>query len=102
MPYQPDDTYDDLSEDTPGLRDREMPDESDVDDDADDDAETIPCPHCRKPVYEGAERCPRCGRYLSEEDAPRRGRHPWWIVAGVIICLVIILLAWVLSPSGNG
>jgi hypothetical protein len=39
-------------------------------DDSDDD-ETIPCPYCKKDVYEGAEQCPYCGNYLSAEDAPR-------------------------------
>ena len=98
MRYQHDDAYDDMADEGPGLDDREMPNASDVDDD--DDTETISCPHCRNPVYENAERCPRCGRYLSEEDAPHR-RRPWWIVAGVIVCLAIILLAWVLAPSGG-
>ena len=79
--------------------DRERPDSSDMDDpddvgdDAgDDDSETVPCPHCRKPVYEAAERCPHCGHYLSEEDAPRR--YPWWLVAGVLVLIAIILLGW--------
>ena len=34
-------------------------DDSDGADDWDDDAsETVPCPHCRRPVYEDAEQCP--------------------------------------------
>ena len=67
------------------LADREWPD--DEGDDEDDD-QTIPCPHCREPVYEDAERCPRCGRYLSREDLP--WRRPVWLVAGVIACLAIV------------
>jgi hypothetical protein len=66
------------------LEDDEYPDESE--DDSDD--ETIPCPYCREPVYDDAERCPSCGHYLSREDAPRR--LPWWLVLGVIAGLAAV------------
>jgi len=78
MPWSDADADDDLDDD-------EYPD---VDDDEDDD-ETIPCPYCREPVYEGAERCPSCGHYLSRVDAPRR--YPWWLVVGVVVCLGLTL-----------
>lgn len=65
------------------LDDREYPDADD------DDDETVPCPHCREPVYEDAERCPHCGKYLSREDAP--WSKPAWLVAGVAVCLAIVL-----------
>jgi hypothetical protein len=73
-------------DDEDDLDDSEYPDEPD--DDEDDD-ETVPCPHCFRSVYEGAERCPGCGSYLSREDAPRG--HPWWVVVGVLVCLVVVL-----------
>ena len=82
MPHHDDDSDDD----------RDLPNEFDTDDDS-DDPDTIPCPYCRRPVYENADLCPHCKSYLSEEDAPRR--HPWWLIAGVIVCLVLVLL-WVL------
>ena len=64
--------------------------------DGDDDLdETVPCPHCRADVYEDAERCPRCGKYLSREDSPRR--HPWWVVAGALACLAMVFW-WILNP----
>lgn len=63
------------------LDDREWPDDE-------DDDQTIPCPHCREPVYEDAERCPSCGRYLTREDVP--WRRPIWLVAGVLIGLAIV------------
>ena len=78
------------------IRDRELPDAADMDDPdgPDDDAsETVPCPWCRRPVYEGAEQCPNCGRYVSEEDAPRR--YPGWLIVGVVLCLLVILLFWI-------
>ncbi|MBO0698241.1 MAG: hypothetical protein J2P46_07600 [Zavarzinella sp.] len=59
-----------------------------------EDDETAPCPHCQAPVYEGAEQCPACGRYLSEEDAPP-SRKPWWIVLGAVLCLFAVYL-WVM------
>jgi uncharacterized paraquat-inducible protein A len=74
-----------------------MPLREDEDDDLDDpDAaddesdETVPCPHCRRPVYEDAERCPACGQYLSREDAPRR--LAWWLVLGVVAGLLGVLM----------
>ena len=48
----------------------------------------MPCPHCLGTIYDDSERCPHCGQYLSREDAPRR--RPWWIVVGVVVCLVIV------------
>jgi hypothetical protein len=75
--------------DADDLDDSEYPDEPEEDDDS---AETIPCPHCREPVYEEAQRCPHCGSYLSREDA--LWRRPWWLVVGVVACLAVVL-RWV-------
>lgn len=61
-------------------------------DDDEDGVETVACPHCLRPVYEDAERCPGCGLYLSREDAP--ARHSWWLVVGVLISLAVVL-GWV-------
>jgi hypothetical protein len=56
----------------------------------DDDA-TIPCPHCRRSIYEDSERCPYCGNYISDEDlAP--AHKPWWIIVGVLLALSVV--AW--------
>ncbi len=71
------------------LHDDEFP-QPDEDDDGDD---TVPCPHCRTPVYEDAELCPHCGNYLSREDAP--GRPLVWLVVGVLACLAVVLM-WIL------
>jgi hypothetical protein len=71
------------------------PDESDMDDDDSDetDVATIQCPHCGADVYEFAERCPTCGRYISEEDAPPRSTHPRWVIATATVLLLIMLYA---------
>lgn len=73
--------WDDSDED---LDDTEYPGDEDPDDD-----ETVPCPHCGVDVYEDAERCPSCERYLSREETP--WSRPAWIVVGVVICLAIVL-----------
>ena len=73
------------------LDDSEYPDEHD-DDGEEGGVDTVACPHCFRPVYEDAERCPGCGHYLSSEDAP--SRHPRWLVVGVLVCLVVVL-GWV-------
>jgi uncharacterized paraquat-inducible protein A len=74
-----------------------MPDDDDDSEsewhEEDDDDDTIPCPHCHQSIYEGAEQCPHCGKYLSEEDAPSLAK-PLWIIVGGLICLAIVLL-WV-------
>jgi hypothetical protein len=84
MPYRDDD-------DDADLDDSEYPEPDPEDEDR---VETVPCPYCRRPVYEDAERCPECGNYLSREDVP--ARHPPWLVLGAIVCLLIVL-GWVLG-----
>ncbi len=68
----------------------------DIDDEEDrDDDETMPCPHCGESVYDDAERCPECGRYLSPDDISHR--KPWWVVAGAVVCLAMMTW-WILHP----
>jgi hypothetical protein len=66
----------------------------DSDDGVDGETEpTIPCPYCRREIHEDSPRCPHCGQYISEEDAPPT-RKPWWIIVGVLLGLLGIWL-WV-------
>ena len=58
----------------------------------DEEDDTIPCPHCRQPIYEDSVRCPHCESYLSEEDVP--ARKPWWLILGVVVCLLIVYM-WI-------
>ena len=53
---------------------------------------TFECPNCRREVYEQAEQCPRCGAYLSREDAPR-STHPRWIILTAILLLIALIVA---------
>lgn len=68
------------------------PDEdwTDTEDDDDEDS-TYPCPYCRAEIHEGAVRCPHCENYISEEDS-RGAPKPWWLIAGVTVCLIIVYL----------
>jgi predicted nucleic acid-binding Zn ribbon protein len=81
----------DYKHDEDDLDDREAPDPSDIDDDS---ADTDPCPHCGKPVYEQAEICPHCQSYISREHSLPR-RKPIWIISAAIITLLIVV-CWVL------
>jgi len=54
-----------------------------------------PCPYCRRPIHDDAERCPECGAYLSREDEPYR--KPWWLIVGVAACLYAVY-RWVVRP----
>ena len=74
--------------------DPENPDPSDMDEDGGDEAALLECPWCRAEVAEGAARCPQCGKYLSEEDAP--SRKPAWIAVVAAVLIVVILVSWVL------
>ena len=65
MPRWPDDE-DDWEDDS----EADEGDDFDVSDD-DDDA-TIPCPYCRRPIHEEAERCPHCEQYVSRKMPLRR------------------------------
>jgi len=71
------------------IHEREFPDESDMDDS--DDPELVPCPYCRKMIYEDAELCHHCGQFIVDEDA--RARIPYWIIAMVLI-LILMAVVW--------
>jgi hypothetical protein len=75
-------------------------DDNDWDDAEDDEAwsddePTIACPYCRREIHEDAQRCPYCERYISAEDSPSPPK-PWWIVAGVIVCLALVAY-WIVA-----
>ena len=85
---------DEFEDDAGDSHDRDDPDPSDMDDD--DDPETVPCPYCGKQILEEVELCPYCRNFISFEDAPRH--YPRWLVAGVVVCIVIVLV-WVVSNA---
>jgi hypothetical protein len=84
-----DDDPDDEPEDwQPGDDEEYVPDEG-------DDDPTLPCPFCKEPIYDQAERCPHCGKYITAEDVPAT-RKPLWIIIGAILCLFAVYL-WIRS-----
>ncbi|QJW95008.1 zinc ribbon domain-containing protein [Frigoriglobus tundricola] len=62
---------------------------------ADEERAVVPCPHCRAEIDEEAQQCPKCGMYLSREDAPREGKSAAWIVMMALAFLAA--LAWALG-----
>ena len=87
MPFRHDDNDD--------LDDREFP-EPDGEEEAQATVDTVPCPFCKQPVYDNAERCPHCRNYLFYEGA-QPGEKPWWFILGVIDCLLVVVYVWILS-----
>lgn len=84
-------------DDDPAAADRELPDEADMDQDDDDEAELIEtalCPHCGKRLYESSQICPQCHNYVSFEEVSTQ--NPPWLIIAAGICLLIVLLYWVL------
>ena len=68
-----------------------------IDQSEEEDEPTISCPYCRREIHEDSPQCPHCGQYILEDDrsAPRK---PWWIVVGVLLCLLVIWL-WIMQKS---
>lgn len=64
-----------------------------------DDTPEKECAYCGTEMYENSIRCPRCGRYQSEEDSAS-SRQPSWMIATAVI-LLIIALAWFSSLFGS-
>jgi hypothetical protein len=80
-------------DDTDELNAHEWP-EPDPEGEAETDADTVPCPFCKCPVYDDAEWCPHCRSYLFY-DGRSPSQKPWWFLAGVAVCLAIVLY-WIL------
>jgi len=89
---------DDWHEDEEGFEPGD--DDTDLEDDDDEEEPTVPCPYCRRQIYEDAQRCPYCENYISAEDAPTQGsvasQKPLWFVVGMLLCLFIVIL-WIIG-----
>jgi hypothetical protein len=62
-------------------------------DSGEEEDDTVPCPNCRREIYEEAERCPYCGNYITAEE-PGSSVKPWWFVVGFLLCMAIVLM-WI-------
>jgi hypothetical protein len=59
----------------------------------DNEPALIPCPHCRAEIDEESEQCPKCGMYISKEDAPSEAKSPLWVIVLALALLAALLLA---------
>jgi predicted nucleic acid-binding Zn ribbon protein len=84
LPYEDDDETD--------LDESELPDPSDMDTDDDEPEVGDPCPFCKKPIYEDADRCPYCGNFIASQSPTRS--NSTWIIVCVIVCLIAVLIVW--------
>ena len=96
--YHPDDDDEDRADDYDAYRDYDPDDletyPSGIYDD--DGPPVIPCPYCRAEILEGSEQCPRCGNYVSREDAPSGGpKSRFWMV--MMILALLIMAVWVIG-----
>ncbi len=67
--------------------DPEGPDPSEMDYSEESDLDV--CPHCRKLIYEDAERCPHCGNHISAQERPLP-KAAWYVI--IVIALIVLVL----------
>lgn len=60
---------------------------------ADDERAAVPCPHCRAEIDEEAEQCPKCGMFLSREDAPPERKSLGWAFLMLFALVAALILA---------
>lgn len=58
-----------------------------------DPADTIECPACGASIYEEAECCPDCGKYIVADL-----RTPRWVVWTAALGVIVILVVWLGLP----
>jgi hypothetical protein len=72
--------------------DRDAPQERDLARDAaDDETDTVPCPHCGRHVPDFADRCHHCGDWIVQSSGGRE-RGLWFLL--VVIVVLAIVAAW--------
>jgi uncharacterized paraquat-inducible protein A len=54
-------------------------------DDSDEDDDTVKCGRCGREISAMAEQCPRCGTYVSEEDAPTSSFPKWAVITAALV-----------------
>ena len=81
-----------MPRDDDDLDERELPDESDMDDDP-DGTPTDDCPYCGAEIHADTDICPKCGNFISKEDAPRQYGWFFWIaIVVVVLCGILVLM----------
>jgi hypothetical protein len=59
-----------------------------------DEDDLVDCPYCGESIYEEAERCPHCEKYISQEDKPTTGQPLWIYICGLLA--LGAALTWIL------
>jgi uncharacterized paraquat-inducible protein A len=59
---------------------------------ADNDRVLVPCPHCRAEIDEESEQCPKCGMYVSKEDASSGSKSSLWVVLMIFALLAAAVM----------
>ena len=81
-------------------------DENDDDDDSDDPlpgdvdesnepaigADTLPCPNCRREIYEDSDQCPHCGCWVLPLASGARSHHWLWTLAAAAALVGFLFL----------
>lgn len=86
------------------MSDDSWDDDEDWYDDEDDQADepTAGCPECGAAIYADAEKCPKCGRWLTEADRRAMGvgaSHPAWIKIVAVVALIAFVTVFVLAVA---
>jgi len=80
----------DPSEEEEEWEDRDLPLEADMDDaEEEDSADTLPCPHCGRLIFDQSEICPHCGQHLSTGSLA--SGKPLWIIVAALAALAGLL-----------
>jgi hypothetical protein len=58
-----------------------------------DERPVAPCPYCRAEIDAESEQCPKCGTFVSAEDAPSEPKSSAWVVLLVLALLAAVYLA---------
>ncbi|MFA7237877.1 MAG: zinc ribbon domain-containing protein [Phycisphaeraceae bacterium] len=73
----------------------------------DDELDVIDCPHCGTEIYAYAEKCPRCGSWLTMRHRninPRKHPRPrprmYHLGGWVVALLVMAFILWLIFQGG--
>ena len=58
-----------------------------------DERAVVPCPYCRAEIDEESEQCPKCGTFISGEDAPTEPPSRAFAVLLVLALVAAVFLA---------
>jgi|YNPNPStandDraft_1061719.scaffolds.fasta_scaffold274715_2 hypothetical protein len=68
------------------------PQERDLVDEDEDETPTVPCPSCRRPVPDFADKCPYCGDWIVQSSGEPARRNAWFVV--LVVLVVLTFVAW--------